>query len=384
MNKKIQRVLAIAGAAALAFGAVAASSAHAAPKTVLLAYQGPLSGGEASTGTDEQNAVKYAIKLFNASQSDYNVQLVSVDDQGDPSEAAKVAPAIGANTKIIGLVGPAYSGATIASLPYYKAGRLPLISPSATRVSLTDPKNKSDFGGPVFHRVVATDDKQGPALAKFATKGVTSPKVFVFDDQSAYAKPLAGYVTTALKGLKIPAVGTDSVPSDTKDYSATIAKIKSSGANVVIYTGYYSAGATFVKQMRADAALKNVVFAGGDGVFNQQFAVLAGDAAEGARLTGVAGLADASPTVAAAYAKSMGSSAGVYATESFDAANIFLAGIKAGKLTRNAMLNWVNGGPFTGVGGAKYKFNKNGDISEGGFAGFNVTKGQLVNTGPVV
>ena len=297
--------------------------------------------------------------------------------------AAKVAPAIGANTKIIGLVGPAYSGATIASLPYYKAGRLPLISPSATRVSLTDPKNKSDYGQPVFHRVVATDDKQGPALAKFATKGVSSPKVFVFDDQSAYAVPLAGYVTAALKSLKISKVGTDSVPADTKDYSATIAKIKASGANVVIYTGYYSAGATFVKQMRADAALKSVVFAGGDGVFNSQFAVLAGDAAEGARLTGVAGLADANKTVAAAYAKSMGSEAGVYATESFDAANIFLAGIKAGKLTRNAMLNWVKGGPFVGVGGAKYKFNRNGDISEGGFAGFNVTKGELVNTGPV-
>lgn len=383
MNKKIQRGLAVATAAALAFGVAVTSQAHAAGKTVYLAYQGPLSGGEASTGTDEQNAVKYAIKLFNASQSEYNVQLVSVDDQGDPSEAAKVAPAIGANTKIIGLVGPAYSGATIASLPYYKAGRLALISPSATRVSLTDPKNKSDYGQPVFHRVVATDDKQGPALAKFATKGVSSPKVFVFDDQSAYAVPLAGYVTSALKSLKISKVGSDSVPNDTKDYSATIAKIKSSGANVVIYTGYYSAAATFVKQMRADAALKSVVFAGGDGVFNSQFAVLAGDAAEGARLTGVAGLADASPTVAAAYAKSMGSAAGVYATESFDAANIFLAGIKAGKLTRNAMLNWVKGGPFKGVGGANYKFNRNGDISEGGFAGFNVTKGALVNTGPV-
>ncbi|MFM8366715.1 MAG: branched-chain amino acid ABC transporter substrate-binding protein [Candidatus Nanopelagicaceae bacterium] len=383
MNKKIQRGLAVATAAALAFGVAVTSQANAAGKTVYLAYQGPLSGGEASTGTDEQNAVKYAIKLFNAANPQFNVQLVSVDDQGDPSEAAKVAPAIGQNTKIIGLVGPAYSGATIASLPYYKAGRLPLISPSATRVSLTDPKNKSDYGQPVFHRVVATDDKQGPALAKFATKGVSSPKVFLFDDQSAYAVPLAGYVKTALKSLKITLAGTDSVPADTKDYSATVAKIKSSGANVVIYTGYYSAAAVFVKQMRADAALKSVVFAGGDGVFNSQFAVLAGDAAEGARLTGVAGLADASKTVAAAYTKSMGSEPGVYATESFDAANIFLAGIKAGKLTRNAMLNWVKGGPFTGVGGAKYKFNRNGDISEGGFAGFNVTKGELVNTGPV-
>lgn len=383
MNKKIQRGLAVATAAALAFGVAVTSQANAAGKTVYLAYQGPLSGGEASTGTDEQNAVKYAIKLFNAANPQFNVQLVSVDDQGDPSEAAKVAPAIGQNTKIIGLVGPAYSGATIASLPYYKAGRLPLISPSATRVSLTDPKNKSDYGQPVFHRVVATDDKQGPALAKFATKGVSSPKVFLFDDQSAYAVPLAGYVKTALKSLKITLAGTDSVPADTKDYSAIVAKIKSSGANVVIYTGYYSAAAVFVKQMRADAALKSVVFAGGDGVFNSQFAVLAGDAAEGARLTGVAGLADASKTVAAAYTKSMGSEPGVYATESFDAANIFLSGIKAGKLTRNAMLNWVKGGPFTGVGGAKYKFNRNGDISEGGFAGFNVTKGELVNTGPV-
>ncbi|MEY3728670.1 MAG: hypothetical protein RL315_285 [Actinomycetota bacterium] len=383
MNKKIQRGLAVATAAALAFGVAVTSQANAAAKTVYLAYQGPLSGGEASTGTDEQNAVKYAIKLFNAANPQFNVQLVSVDDQGDPSEAAKVAPAIGQNTKIIGLVGPAYSGATIASLPYYKAGRLPLISPSATRVSLTDPKNKSDYGQPVFHRVVATDDKQGPALAKFATKGVTSPKVFLFDDQSAYAVPLAGYVKAALKSLKITVAGTDSVPADTKDYSATVAKIKSSGANVVIYTGYYSAGATFVKQMRADAALKSVVFAGGDGVFNSQFAVLAGDAAEGARLTGVAGLADASKTVAAAYTKSMGSEPGVYATESYDAANIFLSGIKAGKLTRNAMLNWIKGGPFIGVGGAKYKFNRNGDISEGGFAGFNVTKGELVNTGPV-
>lgn len=385
MNKKIQRGLAIASAAALVFGVAVTSQANAAAKTVYLAYQGPLSGGEASTGTDELNAVKYAVKLFNAANPQYNVQVIPVDDQGDASEAAKVAPAIGQNTKIIGLVGPAYSGATIASLPYYKAGRLPLISPSATRVSLTDPKNKADYGQPVFHRVVATDDKQGPALAKFATKGVTSPKVFVFDDQSAYAVPLAGYVKTALKGMKMTVASncTDSVPADTKDYSATVAKIKSCGANVVIYTGYYSAGATFIKQMRADSALKSVIFAGGDGVFNAEYAKLAGDAAEGSRLTGVAGLADANKAVAAAYEKSMGSSPGVYATESYDAANIFLAGIKAGKLTRNAMLNWVKGGPFIGVGGAKYKFNRNGDISEGGFAGFNIVKGELVNTGPV-
>jgi len=64
MNKKIKASAALVAAAALAFGAFASTTASAATKTYTIAYQGPLSGGEASTGTDEQNAVKYAAKVF--------------------------------------------------------------------------------------------------------------------------------------------------------------------------------------------------------------------------------------------------------------------------------------------------------------------------------
>lgn len=383
MNKKIQRSLAVVSAAALVFGVAAAqTSANAAPKTVYIAYQGPLSGGEASTGTDEQNAVKYAIKLFNAkNKAKYNVKLVSIDDQGDPAVAGTVAPGIGKNKNILGVVGPAYSGATIASLPFYKAGGLVLISPSATRVSLTDPSSP-DFGGPVFHRVVGKDDLQGPALAKYATAGLTNPKVFIFDDQSSYAVPLAGYVTSGLKKVAgATVVGTDSVPNTTTDFSPTIAKIATSKADVVIYTGYYSQAAVFIKQLR-DSGSK-AIFAGGDGVFNQEFAKLAGKSAEGARLTGVAGLADVDAKLEADFKAKIGVSSGVYAVESIDAANIFLSGIKNGKTTRAAMNKWVKSYNFKGIAGANIKFNQHGDISEGGFAGFLVTGGKLVNQGPV-
>jgi len=386
MNKKIKASAALVAAFALSLGAFASTSASAATKTFTLAYQGPLSGGEASTGIDEQNGVKYAIKVFEAANPGYKINLVSVDDEGDPAVASKVAPGVGTNKAIIGLIGPAYSGATIASLPYYKAGNLTVISPSATRVSLTDPKSptaKSDYGRPIFHRVVATDDKQGPALAKFATAGVTSPKVFVFDDQSSYAVPLRGYVETALKSVKgATLVGGDSVPNTTTDFSPTLAKIKSAGANVVIYTGYYSQAAVFVKQLRDSGS--TAVFAGGDGVFNQQFAVLAGKSAEGAKLTGVAGLADVDPKLEADFKAKIGVSSGVYAVESIDAANIFLSGIKNGKTTRAAMNKWVKSYNFPGIAGAVIKFNQHGDISAGGFAGFLVTGGKLVNKGPVV
>ena len=383
MNKKIQRSLAVVSAAALVFGVAAAqTSANAAPKTVYIAYQGPLSGGEASTGTDEQNAVKYAIKLFNAkNKAKYNVKLVSIDDQGDPAVAGTVAPGIGKNKNILGVVGPAYSGATIASLPFYKAGGLVLISPSATRVSLTD-SSSPDFGGPVFHRVVGKDDLQGPALAKYATAGVSNAKVFIFDDQSSYAVPLAGYVTSGLKAVKgATVVGTDSVPNTTTDFSPTIAKIATSKADVVIYTGYYSQAAVFIKQLR-DSGSK-AIFAGGDGVFNQEFPKLAGAAAENSRVTGVGGLAGVSAALEKDYKAKMGVSSGVYSVESLDAANILLQGILKGNTTRAKMLAWVKAYNGKSITGNTIKFSANGDISYGLFAGFTTKNGVLVNTGIV-
>jgi len=378
MNKGIKKSLAVVTAAALSFGAVFASSANAAG-TFTIAYQGPLSGGEASTGTDELNAVKYAAKVFMAKNKGFKINVVAVDDQGDPAVAGTVAPGVGSNKKIIGLVGPAYSGATIASLPYYKAGGLVMISPSATRVSITDPTSP-DFGGPVFHRVVGKDDLQGPALAKYATAGLSSSKVFVFDDQSAYAVPLRGYVESGLKKVAgATLVGGDSVPNTTTDFSPTIAKIKTSGADVVIYTGYYSQAAVFIKQLR-DSGSK-ALFAGGDGVFNQEYPKLAGAAAEGSKVTGVGGLAGISAALEADYKKQMGVSSGVYSVESYDAANLLLAGIKAGKTTRAAMLKYVKAYSGKSVSGNTIKFDKNGDVSYGLFAGFTSKGGVLVNTG---
>jgi branched-chain amino acid transport system substrate-binding protein len=379
MNKKIKGSLAIVTAAAVAFGVASVPTASAAVKTYTIAYQGPLSGGEASTGIDEQNAVKYAIKLFEAKNKGYKIKIVSIDDEGDAAAAGKVAPGVASNKNILGVVGPAYSGATIASLPYYKAVGMALISPSATRVSLTDPMSP-DFGGPVFHRVVGKDDLQGPALAKYATQGVSAAKVFVFDDQSAYAVPLRGYVEAGLKKVAgATLVGGDSVPKDATDYSPTIAKIKTSGATVVIYTGYYSAGAIFIKQLR-DSGSK-VIFAGGDGVFNQEFPKLAGAAAEGSRVTGVGGLAGVDPKMEADFVKKMGVSSGVYSVEAFDAANILLNGIKAGKTTRASMLKYVNSYKGKSITGNTIKFDKNGDVSYGLFAGFTSKDGVLVNTG---
>ena len=79
----------------------------------------------------------------------------------------------------------------------------------------------------------------------------------------------------------------------------------------------------------------------------------------------------------------MGVSSGVYSVESFDAANILLAGIKAGKTSRAAMLEFVKSYSGKSISGNTIQFDKNGDISYGLFAGFTSKGGVLVNTGIV-
>jgi len=377
MNKKvIGGIAAVAIAAGAAYGVLSGGGSD----TIKIAFQGPLSGGEAQTGTDEQNAVKFAIELYNATNPDKKIELVSADDQGDATVAASVAPGIANNKDIVAVVGPAYSGATIASLPYYKEAGMPLISPSATKVSLTDPSVAGEFGGPVFHRIPATDKIQGPALGKLAIQGVASPKVFVIDDQSAYSVGLVEYLNPSLPAGAL--VGTDSTKSDTADFAPTVAKVKSKGANVVIYTGYYSQAAVLVKQLR-DAGYKGV-FAGGDGVLNSEFAVLGGAAAEGARLTGATvPLGELSADLAAKFKKSLGVDPGVYAAESFDAANIIIEAIKAGNTTRESIMAFIKSVKYTGVGGEVISFDANGDSTLGFINGFEVKAGKVVSTGAV-
>lgn len=378
---KNQRSISVVAAIALAAGtAVAiAPASNAAARVITIAYQGPLTGEEAQVGIDELNGVKYAVQLFNAkNKGKYQVKIVEVDDQGSGTEAAKVAPGTASNKKIIGLVGPAYSGATINSLPFYKQTGLPLISPSATRVSITNPADGL-IGFPVFHRVVATDLVQGPALYKLAIKGVSSPKVFVIDDQSPYGVGLVDYMK---RGGAVLA-GQDSVSDKTTDWTATISKVTSSGANVVIFTGYYAQAASLYRQLR-DSGYKGVL-AGGDGVLSPGILSLASASIlEGVRLTaGTVPLTEISASLEADFKKKVGVASGTYAAESIDAANIFLSCIGKGVSTRPNMLKCVKAYKGKSITGTTIAFDKNGDVAGGPMNSFEIKGGAIKFTGGV-
>ena len=377
MNKKIVSGFAIAAAATLAFGAVATAPANAAAKTeVSLAFMGPLTGPDAQLGQDQYPGAEWAIALYNATNPKTKVKLIKADSQCDGTVAANIAPGVAANKAVIGVIGTSCSGEARNSFPAYKAAGLTMVAPSASAVSLTDPK-APDRGFPVFHRVVAHDGFQAPALVRYATKGVTSPKIYLVDDQTTYGAGLIKYALPSAK--KIAVAGTDSVPRGTADWTSVAAKVKAAGANVVIYGGYTTEAAKFFKALR-DGGYTGIL-AAGDGVNTSDFPDLAGKAAEGVRLTA----ADVpfenllTKDELASFTKITGVKVpGLYSTTAYNAARVFLTCIEQGKLTRSAIQLCVNNTTFKGAGGSSIKFNRYGDIIGGADVG-----GYLVKDGKI-
>jgi len=379
MNKKIVSGLAIAAATTLALGVVASAPANAAAKkSVTLAFQGPLTGGDAQLGQDQIPGAIYAIALYNAKNPAVKVELIKADSQCDGTVAANIAPGVAANKAVIGVIGTSCSGEARNSFPAYRAAGLTMIAPSASAVSLTDPK-APDRGFPIFHRVVAHDGFQAPALARYAAKGVTAPKFYVIDDMTTYGGPLAKGALPQAKKLGT-VVGTDSVAKGTADYTSVASKVKASGANVVIYGGYTTDAAKLFKALR-DGGYTGIL-ASGDGTNTSDFPGLAGKAAEGVRLTAADVPFDKilTPAQLAEFTKITGVKVpGLYSTTAFNATNIFLDCISQGKLTRSAIQLCVNSGSFKGVGGDVIKFNRYGDIIGGAPVG-----GYLVKNGVIV
>jgi branched-chain amino acid transport system substrate-binding protein len=385
MKKTTKRVFSVVAIASFAIGSVVATSAHAASKQVTLAFQSPLTGGEAGLGQDELLGVQTALYEYNQSNPAVKVNLVKGDDQATASIASSVSLGFAQNASVIGVIGSCCSGATQASFAAYKAGGLTVISPSATRADLTSPKASTN-GFPFFHRVAATDAVQGPALARYAIKDVASPKVYEIDDASTYGAGLKTLAHAALKAQGTTLVGSDTVIAPATDYSSTASKVVASKANVVIYYGYYADAAKL--KVALDLAGYTGVFASGDGTDDLGYITDAGKSdAEGTRITSqsVPFELTAPKTVQDDFSKATGlkSAAGhAYVTQAYNATNVFLTCIKGGALSRPAIQKCVATGTFTDVAGNKFNFTRYGDIAQGAPVGaYLVKNGDIIPTG---
>lgn len=391
MRNLSRRVSVVASASVLALGLAAcggsssndtpaagssSSSGGGGGATVKIGFMGALSGPDAQLGINEYNGAKLAFDAYNATNPATKVDFVKYDTTGSPDQASALAPKV-VTDKVVGVIGPAFSGESKVAVPVLEEAGIPNISASATNATLS--KN----GWKTWHRVLANDDVQGPGVAKFMTGALAVKKSAVIDDASEYGKGLSDVVAKTLTDGGASVAVREAIDPKGDDYSSTVNKIKAANVDAIFYGGYYSSASKFVGQLR-DAGVK-AKFVSADGTLDQKFIDGAKTQAEGSFLSCTCVLATASDDPAVQkfiddYTKAFNGAPATYSSEAFDAATAFIKALQGGKTTSADLLAFLGTVDFKGVSKA-IKFNPDGELATGSVFMHQVKDAKIIALG---
>lgn len=314
-----------------------------------------LTGSWAEYGKKEENGVKLAIKEVNAKGGVLGKQIeyASEDNKSDAAQSAAVTTKLITQAKVTGIIGPATTGNTLATIPIVTDNKVPLITPSGTNTAVTV-GNDGTLNNWLF-RTCYIDSFQGEAAADFAEDILQAKTAaLVIDQKGDYAKGLAqSFKDTFEKAGNKVVISEKYVAGEETDFSSILTNIKTLNPEVVFVPGYYTEVGMIVKQARA---LKiNVPILGGDGWGTGPVVDIAGK--EAMNNTYYIDLVAADdPTFvsfAADYKKEYDQDADSFAALGYDAANMMITAIeKAGNTDTEkvrAALETLSG--FKGISG---------------------------------
>ncbi len=184
----------------------------------------PLSGEFAPFGLEQKNVLDYRVKEIN-DKNDFQVELVYQDGQCEVGAAAESMRKLVEDEKIQYVIGGLCSAATFAAAPYTKEKKVILLSATTSNSSLegTSPRTMS-----LSYPVSLINEATARELAKYKIIATLSEKSL---DSTTYEEDLDNLLYSQYKDLKIAV--DEKVPPETKDFDEIMAKIKSSGAEIL-------------------------------------------------------------------------------------------------------------------------------------------------------
>lgn len=252
-----------------------AGTSMAQDMVVKIGHVGPVSGGQAHYGKDNENGARMAVEDLNAKGvtiggKKVKLELVAEDDAADPKQGTAAAQKL-CDAKVNGVVGHLNSGTSIPAASVYNQCGIPHISPSSTNPKLTQLGFKTTF------RLLANDNALGAGLALHAANNLKLKKVAVIDDRTAYGQGVAEVFkkTAAAKGIQI--VDEQYTNDKAVDFMAILTAIKSKAPDGIFYGGMDTQAGPMLRQME-QLGMTNVKFFGGDGICTAKLSEQSGNA----------------------------------------------------------------------------------------------------------
>ncbi len=242
-----------------------------------------LSGANAVLGEDMVAGIQTAVADRDGELLGHEIELVIQDSLCSPEGGAQAAQALTSDPDIVGIIGPACSGAADASAQIVTESGLTQISGSATAPSLTFPDRDARFDG--FLRTAWSDAVQGKVVAEFVFNELGVKKAATIHDGSIYAESLTNVFADAFTALGGEITLATAVNEGQTDMKAVLTNVAESEPELIYMPVFTDEGGFLVDQHSDVAGLEDVILFGSDGLFSLDFIDAAGPTVEGMYLS---------------------------------------------------------------------------------------------------
>ena len=296
---------------------------------IVIGEVGSMTGTEATFGTSSDRGIQLATKEVNAAGGikGRQVQVIALDDEGKPEEAATAATRLISSEHVTALLGEVASTRSLFMAPKAQAARVPMVSPSSTNERVTQ------VGDYIF-RACFIDPFQGYVMAKFARETLKIGKAAVLKDvRNDYSVGLARVFTDNFKKLGGQILSEESFSNGDVDFKAQLTNIKNAKPDALYVPGYYTDVGLIARQAR-EVGL-TVPLLGGDGWDSDRLYEIGGTALEGSYFSNHYSVDDPSPRIqefVSKFKKEYGGQApDSLAAQAYDAAGMLYDGMKRAK-----------------------------------------------------
>ena len=290
---------------------------------------GSMTGTEATFGTSSDRGIQLAVKEVNAAGGiqGKQVQVIALDDEGKPEEAATAATRLISSERVIALLGEVASTRSLFMAPKAQAAKVPMVSPSSTNEKVT-------AVGDYIFRACFIDPFQGYVMAKFATETLKLKKAAILRDvRNDYSVGLAKVFGDNFAKMGGQIVDNESYSSGDVDFKAQLTNIKGASPQALYVPGYYTDVGLIARQAR-EVGL-TVPLLGGDGWDSEKLYEIGGVALEGSYFSNHYSVDDPSPRIQEFVAKFKKEYGGQVpdslAAQAYDAAGMLFDAMKRAK-----------------------------------------------------
>lgn len=354
---KISKFLVLCLALLLASTAVYANGTGEEASAYKIGFMGPMTGDNANYGILCSQAVQLAVDQANAAGgiNGTPIELIIEDSEGNQEKGMACIEKLSSSDKISCLVGPVFTGVSFAVGERCQAEGIPMMSPSATHKDITA------IGDYVF-RTVVSDGLQGEVAGTYFYEVLGYRNIGCLYIKNDYSQGLYEGMKESFErcGGVVSAVETGQIGD--KDFKTQLTKLKAAGVEAVYIPNYT---VEMAQQLEQAAQIGfDVPFLSCDGFSNPEIYQLAGDYTEGVVYVAPTQVeeSDAYKKFVADYTAAFGVAPDSFATNAFDATNIYIQVMKEVGADRTAIRDGVAAiKDFQGVTGL-VNFAENGDL----------------------